>query len=197
MGQAEWMLIVTIGSLVGVAAMGLNLVAAVWNGRAPRPVPFTTWLGVMVLAASVLWTRWDEDEPGTIVAAVATAEPVCSASSETLQAEPSAGGTRLDGIWAGPRGCHLWALIQDPRTGTVWLQGPADVEGSTWSLSLSLATWDTAEQLPYLVNIAAVGDETHNGWLDQSVAQEGIVSLDGPLSLPWLAREVPLEGIRR
>lgn len=190
MGQAEWMLIVTIGSLVGVAAMGFNLVSAVWNGRAPRPVPLATWLGVMVLAASVLWTRWDEDEASTIVAAVSTAEPVCSVPGGPLHAEASLDGALVKGT-LGSQACHVWALIRDPRTGIFWVQGPADVEGSTWSLSLSLASADgLAEKLPYMVSIAAVGNETHNDWLDQSVAYGGIISIDGPLALPWVARDL-------
>src|SRR5438093_13110038 len=102
------MLVVTIGSLVAIAALGVNLILAVWTGAPPRPVPMTTWLGVMILAASVLWTRWDEDET-TIVAAVATAQPVCYPVS-SLQAEPSLDGAVLTGIVVGASACNIWAV---------------------------------------------------------------------------------------
>ncbi len=193
MGQAEWMLVVTIGGLVGVGAMGLNLVASVWNGLAPRPVPLTTWLGVMVLAASVLWMRWDDDETNTIVAAVATADPVCSVSGAPHRVAVYQGGAQLDGNWASSPGCHLWALIQDPRTGTFWVQGPAIVDGAAWRLSLALAASGTAaEQLPYLVSIATVDDETHHGWLEQALTMDGIISMEQPPSFAWLARDLAL-----
>lgn len=196
MGQAEWMLIVTIGSLVGVGAMGLNLVSALWNGRHPRPVPMSTWLGVMVLGASVLWTRWGEDETQTIVAAVATAQPVCWLSGGPVRVETYFSGARLAGNWSGSRSCNLWALIQDPRTGTFWLQGPATVEDTTWTLSVALATDEaTSEQLPYLVSIAAVDEETHNAWLSEARALDGIVSRQQATSA-WLARHIPLDAAR-
>ena len=197
MGQAEWMLVVTIGSLVGVGAMGLNLVSALWNGRHPRPVPMSTWLGVMVLSASVLWTRWGEDETSTIVAAVATAQPICSVSGAPVRVETYVSGARLEGSWSGSRSCHLWALIQDPRTGTFWLQGPATVEDTTWTLSLALAIDEaTSEPLPYLVNIAAVDEETHNAWLSEARALDGIVSREQTTSSTWLARHIPLDAAR-
>ncbi len=191
MGQAEWMLIVTIGSLVGVGVMGLNLCTAVWRGIAPRPVPVTTCLGVMVLAASVLWTRWDGDETSTLVAAVAADQPICAVSEATASVQQYAGGARLEGSWSGARGCHVWAVIQDPRTGTYWLQGPADMDGSAWSLSVSLATDQaTNEQLPYLVGVAALDDDTHEAWLDEALAMGGILSVARVSVSGWLAREI-------
>lgn len=197
MGQTEWMLVVTIGSLVGLAVMGLNLCVAVWRGIPPRPVPVTTWLGVMVLAASVLWTRWDSDETGTLVAAVATAQPICAVSDAAAYVEPYTGGARLarlahlEGRWSGSRGCHVWAVIEDPRTGVYWLQGPAALEGSRWSLSISLASDEaTSGQLPYRVSVAALDDDTHEAWLHEALATGGILSVSRVSVSGWLAREI-------
>jgi hypothetical protein len=192
-GQAEWMLVVTIGSLVGVAGVGFNLVAAIWSGRPPHPVPISAWLGIMLLSASVLWTRWDEDDTNTIIAAVATAEPVCSTSGISVSVAARPGGGRLDGRWTGSRGCHLWALIQDPRTGTFWVQGPAFIDGPTWTLPLALAAPDATESLAYLVNLTAVDDEQHLAWLAEALAAGGILSLNAPPSIPWLAHDIPME----
>ena len=191
MGQAEWMLVVTIASLVGVTAMGFNLVAAVWSGHPPRPVPVTTWLGVLIMAASVLWTRWGEDETGTIVAAVATAEPICSVADATVQVEPGAGGALLSGSLTGAAGCHIWAVIHDPRTGTFWLQGPATRDWSNWSLAICLAADEaTSDQLSYQVSIAAVGEDQHQAWQDQAIAANGIVSIENEAANGWLGRDI-------
>ena len=192
MSQAEWMLIVTIGSLVSVAAMGINLCVAVWHGLAPRPVPLTTWLGIMVLSASVLWTRWDEDDSGTIVAAVATAEPICSVSASPLHVDAGIGGGRLRGDWSGARGCHVWALIEDPRTEIVWLQGPAWFEDVTWTLDVSLARDEATADQDYLLSIAVVDDETHDAWLERTLALDGIMVLPAASATSWIARNVPL-----
>jgi len=186
------MLIVTIGSLVSVAAMGINVSIATWHGLAPRPVPLTTWLGVMVLSASVLWTRWDEDDTGTIVAAIATAEPMCSISAVPLQVDTGVGGGQLQGSWSGARGCHVWALIEDPRTEVVWLQGPARLQDATWILDISLARdEDTADQ-EYRASIAVVDDETHETWLGRALALDGIVVLPAASATTWIARDVSL-----
>jgi hypothetical protein len=192
MGQAEWMLIVTIASMVGVAAMGLNLSAAVWNGSPPRPVPVTTWLGIMVLAASVLWVRWDDEETGTIVAAVATAEPICFLPDAPVHVETVPGGAYLEGSGNSSPACHIWAIIQDPRTGNLWLQGPASTSASTWSLAISLATdVATSEQLTYNISVAIVDEETHEVWLRQALAGDGIVSLERPVAAGWFVRDLP------
>ena len=193
MSQADWMLVVTIASLVGVAAMGMNLAVAVWRGSSPRPVPLTTWVGIMVLGASVLWTRWDGDETTTIVAAIATAQPMCSASGTALRSEPAAGGAHLDGAWGGPTGCYVWAVIEDPRTGTLWLQGPASLDSSTWSLDISLALDETtSEPLPYRVSIGVVTRDTHEAWLSEALTADGIVSLPNRTATAWLTHDVPL-----
>jgi hypothetical protein len=191
MDQAEWMLVVTIGSLVGVTAMGLNLSVAIWKGNPPRPVPVSTWLGIMVLAASVLWARWDDDETGTIVAAVATAEPICSLSDTPVHVETVSGGAYLEGSGNSSPGCYIWAIIQDPRTGNLWLQGPASMTGSSWSLPISLATDSaTSEQLAYRVSVAAVDEDTHESWLRLAFASDGIVSIDRAEAAGWLARDL-------
>jgi hypothetical protein len=191
------MLVVTIGSLVGVGSMGLNLIAALWTGRHPRPVPITTWLGVLVLAASVLWTRWGDEDTQTIVAAVATAQPVCAMSTAPVRVETYPGGARLDGAWSGSRSCHIWAVIQDPRTGIFWLQGPASVGDATWTLPLALATDEaTSEQLPYQVSLAAVDDETHAAWLSEARALDGILSREHEIASAWLARRIALDAAR-
>ena len=155
-----------------------------------QPVPMTTWLGVMILAASVLWTRWDDDETA-IVAAVATTQPVCYLAS-SVQAQPTADGALLTGLINGTAACNIWAVIQDPRTGTLWLQGPASLDGSSWSLALSLATSeDGSDHLPYLVSVAVVDDDTHDGWVAQTLA-EGMISIESTSANGWLARDVPV-----
>jgi hypothetical protein len=196
-GQAEWMLVVTIGSLVGVGSMGMNLAAALWTGRHPRPVSMTTWLGVLVLAGSVLWMRWGDDDTQTLVAAVATAQPTCAVSSAPVGVETYPGGARLDGAWTVSRGCHIWAVIQDPRTGTFWLQGPASIADAAWTLPIALASDEsTSEQLHYLVSVAAVDDETHSAWLTEARALDGIVSREQEIASAWLARRIALDGAR-
>jgi hypothetical protein len=191
--QSDWMLVVTIASLIGVAAMGMNLAVALWRGSSPRPVPLTTWVGIMVLGASVLWTRWDGGEPTTIVAAIATAQPMCLVSGTALRSAPAAGGAHLDGAWRGSAGCYVWAVIEDPRTGTLWLQGPASLDSSTWSLDISLAIDEaTSESLPYRVSIGVVDRVTHEAWLSEAIAADGIVSLRSAVTTAWLARDVPL-----
>ena len=192
MGQAEWMLIVTIGSLVGVAALGVNLAAAVWQARAPGPVPLTTWFTILVLSASVLWARWEEDEAGTLVAAVATAQPLCLSGSAPLLVDSHAGVVQVSSS-SNDAHCHIWALIEDPRTGILWLQGPARTEGATWSLDLSLASHEgTNERLPYRMSIVAVDEEAHEAWLSQARQLDGLVSVPGATAAGWIARDLPL-----
>ena len=67
MGEAEGTLLVTGASLLGVAALGGNLAVAIWTGRLPRTVPLSAWLGVILLAASVLLTREAHEDAALVV----------------------------------------------------------------------------------------------------------------------------------
>jgi hypothetical protein len=97
----------------------------------------------------------------------------------------------------GAKGCAIWAVIQDPRTGTHWLQGPATTADATWMLTLALAADDTTgEPFPYVVSIAAVDDETSTAWLSEAQASGGMLSREAEGASAWLARGISLDAAR-
>jgi hypothetical protein len=50
-------------------------------------------------------------------------------------------------------------LIEDPRTGLLWLQGPAWYGDESWTLQLVLADDAAGVAQDYVVSVAVVEDE--------------------------------------
>ena len=162
MGEAEGTLLVTGASLLGVAALGGNLAVAIWTGRLPRTVPLSAWLGVILLAASVLLTR-EAHEDAALVAGAAHQPP---RQEPGLEIRKQGSEVVLVGRRGACEGCGVWAVIEDPRTGIIWLQGPAALDGEDWTLHLVLGTGQgEGGPLLYDASVAVFSEEAHRSWL--------------------------------
>jgi hypothetical protein len=174
MGTSEVALLVTVISLAGVAALGCNLVVAIWKGRPARRVGLAGWLALILLAASALFVQ-DTPEDVALVAS-ATQMVACEATLETTGGR----STVLRGGWKSPA-CNLWALIEDPRTGTLWVQGPASMDGDAWTLQIVLGIEGAPPSpLIYGLEVLTVSDEVHDAWLTAAVGGRPIVLASRP-----------------
>lgn len=181
---------VTGASLLGVAALGCNLVVAIWARRLPRTVPLSAWLGVILLAASVLLTR-EAHEDVALVAGLAHQPP---RQEPELEIRNQGSDVVLVGRGRVCEDCGIWAVIQDPRTGVIWLQGPAALAGEEWTLHLVLGTGQgEAGPLLYDASVAAFSEEAHRAWLARALTGTPIALAAVPAHSLWLAHYFAIE----
>jgi hypothetical protein len=187
MGSAEWAFFVAAATLVYLALLAWHVVRAVWHVGSFELGPASMAVAFVLIAATILSLPRGEQEL-TLVAGVAISAPLASEEAALETIVLSGSRVHLSGRRAEDTD-SVWAIVEDPRTGTLWLQGPATQSGSQWSLDLILGT-DQAPRtpLPYRVSIAAISPETHEAWL--SAAQQGVLSLPmHPSSPSWLVRD--------
>ncbi len=190
MGESEGTLLVTGASLLGVAPMGGNLAVAIWTGRLPRTVPLSAWLGVILLAVSVLLTR-EAHEDVALVAGAAHQPP---RQEPGLEIRSQGSDVVLLGRGRACEDCGIWALIEDPRTGVIWLQGPAALAGEDWTLHLVLGTGrGEVGPLLYGASVAVFSEEAHRSWLGRALAGTPIALSAVPAPSVWLARYLAIE----
>jgi hypothetical protein len=184
MGSADWAFWVAVATLGYLALLAWQLVHAMWDGRAFELSPASMTVAFVLIAATILsLPRGDRNL--TLVAGVAVSAPV--ASDESALEEITVSGNRIHLIGRRAEDADgVWAMIEDPRTGTLWLQGPATQSGSRWVLDLIVGP-EVAPRgpLPYRVSVSSVSPETHNSWL--AAAQLGILVLPAfPSDHVWL-----------
>ena len=190
MGEAEGTLLVTGASLLGVAALGGNLAVAIWKGRLPRTVPLSAWLGVILLAASVLLTR-EAHEDVALVAGAAHQPP---RQQPGLEIRSQGSDVVLLGRGRACEDCGIWAVIEDPRTGVIWLQGPAALSGEEWMLHLVLGTGrGEVGPLVYGASVAVFSEEAHRSWLARALTGAPIAVSAVPAPSEWLALDLAIE----
>jgi hypothetical protein len=166
--------------------LGIRLIGALWDGQAPRLTHASIVVAAVLVAASILSLPRSNDDL-TLVAAVTSPLPVAADATELNAFTVSESRVRL----AGSRfdDSHVWAVIEDPRTGSLWLQGPALETNGAWTLDLVLGTDASAvSSLRYRVSILRVDSSINDGWLDAS--ERGILTLPMlPPGQTWIARD--------
>jgi hypothetical protein len=187
MGSADWAFWVAVATLGYLALLASQLVRAMWDGRAFDLSPASITVAFVLVAATILsLPRGDRDL--TLVAGVASGAPVASDDGALEDIVVSGNRIHLAGHRAEDAE-SVWAVIEDPRTGTLWLQGPATQSGSRWTLDLIVGT-EAAPRvpLPYRVSLGSMPPETHDSWL--VAAQQGVLVLPTfPSGQAWLARD--------
>ena len=180
----------------GTAMIGLGYVAlqatrlswAAWHGRSPHFSRASVALGAAVIAGSFIPLPSSGEEP-ILVAAVTSSVPPARENGPSPDVAVSGNYVRVTGNAADGASNAIWAVIEDPRTGALWLQGPAVPDGSSWTLGLMLGANSTESgPLLYRVNVARVDMDVHEAWLTAS--QLGILSVSTlPTARGWLARD--------
>jgi hypothetical protein len=128
----------------------------------------------------------------TLVAGVVAQESGCrAASSGRIEVQEHGDRATVAGALDAGSDCSIWAAIQDQRTGTYWLQGPATVDGSRWSLELVVGLGASTTPLTYRATVFATSGETGSAW--QAMPPEHRLTL-GELPPPqtWLADGIAL-----
>lgn len=162
MTSAEWGLGVTLLALASVAALGWNTVAAIWCGHAVRPIPFGAGLCFVLVAASALATQGGPE--AALVAGVSAQADPCYRPSRIASLDADGSQLRATIDYGGPASCVLWGALEDPRTGTVWLQGPASTQSGARVLDLVLGDGGS-DRLDYQLTIVAIPPDQSAEWL--------------------------------
>lgn len=195
MDKEEWALLMTISALLSVATLGWSLVSAIWTGRRFRRVPPAGGLAVLLVAASIVLMP-DRPPERVLLAGISGADRLCPGEATILAVELHGHRARLPGAGDVLGECGIWALIEDPRTGALWLQGPAGGDASQWSLDLVLGTDDPADSpLAYRIDVLAAAAETHRSWLAASLPGAPISLSTAPASSRWLAGNIVISVV--
>lgn len=188
--KEEWALLITIGALLSVTTLGWSLVSAIWTGRRLRRVPLAGGLAVLLVAASIVLMP-DRPTDQVLLAGISETHIPCPGEATILAVELHGHRALLPGTGEVLGECGIWALIEDPRTGALWLQGPAHGDAFQWSLDLVLGTDDPADTpLAYRIDVLAAAAETHRSWLAASLPGAPISLSTPPASSSWLAGNI-------
>jgi hypothetical protein len=194
MEPTDLALFITVAGTAAVISLALALIRGIWMGRLPglRVVAPAT---LFALLAVGLLMSLQPSTPATMVAGVAVASAPCAGAAGHFVGVSEVGErARLTGTGSIDGGCAIWAAIEDPRTGSFWLQGPAQAAGENWTLHLVLGPEPAARQpLAYRATVFAIDAETSADWL--AAARTGeyplrIATVPAPES--WLAVALPL-----
>jgi hypothetical protein len=199
MGESEWRLTATATTLLALALTGFQIVRSVWLGRAVRVRRYRSILMVEVVAGLLLaWPTDRADElvvAGTMVASAIETQPCGPASVTAFRLH----GERVHVAGSGrpAPACGIWAVAEDARSGSLWLQGPAVVGQAGWELDLVLGTGDTSgDSLLYRVSLVVVAAPTDEAWTGMAREQNAIRLPERPTDASWLIRDHPFERRR-
>jgi hypothetical protein len=183
---AEWAFCLALATLGYLSLLAGKFVLALWQGKsAGLPgAGLSVAFGLIVL--SVISLPRAEPEL-TLVAGTAMSAP--EAAPNWLRAPLVSGNrVRLSGEREVGSG-GVWAVVEDPRTGTLWLQGPALATESAWYLDLVVGSSDSPPRpMPYRFSVVVVSPAVHEEWIEAS--RGGLLQV--PAQLPvvhWLARD--------
>lgn len=185
----EWVSACMLAGLAGIVTLAANLITAIWRGRWPHPLPTGGAFLVVVVTSLVLARGASATEP-VLVAGATLSEPSCEAISRLLRVRPVEATTpnRVSGLAPLAEGCGIWALIEDPRTGTRWLQGPATQSGPWWDIDLVVGTGAILLQgSPYRLVVVQVTPEIHEAWLAAALRHVPLTLGHSPIVDAWLA----------
>ena len=187
MGEREIGLLGAMVGLMSLAVVGANLVSAIWAGRRPRGGSFATALATLAGATAVV-SLTPHPEQSILVAAASEAPEPCVADVHVV---------RTDGEWQvtglpGSQPCAVWAIIEDPRTGVHWVQGPAlRSTPDAWFLPVSVGTGRVADgALPYRLNVVTLPADGPSPFVGPD--HPLIIIRDFPDSARWVLRDMPV-----
>jgi hypothetical protein len=90
--------------------------------------------------------------------------------------------------------CGIWAIVEDERSGNLWLQGPAMVREAGWELDLVLGTGEPAvDSLRYRLSLVVAAPSLHEPWHRMARQPNAVRLSDRPRDAAWLARDRPVE----
>ena len=186
MGEREIGLLGAMVGLMSLAVVGATLVSAIWAGRRPRGGSFATALATLAGATAVV-SLTPHPEQSVLVAAASEAPESCVADVHLAR---TGGEWQVIGL-PGSQPCAVWAVIEDPRTGALWVQGPVSSKLEAWSLKVSVGTGRAADgALPYRLNVVTTPADEPS--LSGGFEHPRIVLRDLPGSARWVLRDLPV-----
>lgn len=189
MGERELGLVAAILGMMSLTVVGANLVSAIWAGRRPRGAPFAGSLAVLAGATAVVSFSARPEQP-ILVAAASESPAPCAADVRVVHGAAGSERWRLTGSVSSPP-CAIWAVIEDPRTAVLWVQGPALQSQEQWSLEVLVGTGHAPDGiLPYRISVMTIpeGDRTPLMSGDRQL----ITLRDVPGEARWILRDVPV-----
>ncbi|HZT08903.1 MAG TPA: hypothetical protein VFC51_17905 [Chloroflexota bacterium] len=187
MDNAVWAFVIALMTLGYLSLYAARLVRAVWSARPLQPARATLVFVTALIGTAALSLPHGRSE--ALVAGVSSASPVPT-NVEAVAVSVSGSRVRIAGTERREPPDRVWAVVEDPRTENLWVQGPAAATEGGWALDVVIGI-DPMPPKPllYRVNVLAVDEPLGVAWLT-AANDRRVVSPDSlPTNQTWLLRD--------